>query len=215
MNINKETILKAIIFDMDGTLYQLDGKENTIIGSTLINQVIANSVAYVRSREDISEAEAKSIIVQAMQDEVGISRVMAQRYSISRRDYFNSAWNIEPDLIVKEFTAAVAVLRQLKVTGGLDLILLTAAPSRWMLNVINYLELEGIFKEVFSGEDFEKKDEVFVRLAEKYSKLALSVGDQEHTDIIPAQKAGLLTLLIKHPNDLSQLLTYLSQNEEV
>lgn len=201
---------KAVIFDMDGTLYRLDGKNGLFFESTLYRLVIANSEKFVSERESGS-VDAPALIAEAMKDAVGISRVLARRYKITRKEYFEVVWNINPQLVIKESEIAITTLRSLKTNPDLDLILLTAAPMRWMLNVTKFLGIRNIFTGIYTAENFGKKDEVFIQLAKQYFGKAISIGDQEDTDILPAKNVGLSTFLVKHPNDLSQLPKFLDQ----
>lgn len=209
--MKKETInIKAAIFDMDGTLYRLDGENGLFLESTLYRSIIANSIKFVSKRES-DLFDAQSLVAEAMKDSVGISRVLAQRYKITRKEYFEEAWNIDPELIINGSDIAVAALINLRTNFDLDLVLLTAAPRRWMLNVTEFLNIGNLFTKIYTAEDFGSKDEIFVQLAERYQKKAVSIGDQENTDILPAKAVGLFTFQVKHPNDLSQLPTFINQ----
>ena len=94
--------IEVIVFDMDGTLYLLDGDNNGFTNSTLQQQVLLKSIEFIRKRDQCSEVEALRILDEARNNSVGISVGLAQRYGITREDYFNVAWDIEPGGIVRK-----------------------------------------------------------------------------------------------------------------
>jgi FMN phosphatase YigB (HAD superfamily) len=203
----------VIIFDMDGTLYRLDGDNNGFANSSLEAAVLTNSIKFVISQESCSVAKAKQLIALGRKDKIGISNFLAQRYGISRKQYFDIAWNINPKTIIKDFSASAQVVKQLK-QSGYYLILLTSAPQIWQTNVIQFIGLSECFQRAYSGEEFGQKIEVFEAISQQYSTSKIfSVGDQIKTDILPAQTFGFETLLINHPNNLKQLLNILLQEE--
>ncbi len=208
MKESKEKIIKPeiFIFDMDGTLYELDGDNGTFKNSTLFKNIIANSIQFVLDREVSTQNAAEKLIQDALKDEIGISNVMAKRYGITRGDYFDVAWDINPAPILRNFQPGVEAVRTLK-TRKKRLFLLTAAPRVWMENVLKTLGLENSFERKINGEEFASKQEVFKKLAQEFSPTTLlSVGDQLDTDILPAELLGMQTFQVKKTADLLKLL---------
>lgn len=198
------------IFDMDGTLYQLDGKNNEYSGSTLELTVRNNALSFIMKKEQCSPEEATKIYTLGTSDPVGVSQFLSLRYGITRLDYFTTVWNIDPLPTIKEYQIPVTTIQALKTNPANKLILLTSAPSPWASRVLQALGLENTFELVFTGEQFGTKDEIFERLAGWYNpKNIISIGDQIKTDIDPAKKYGLQTLLVSSPSDTSQLLPIL------
>lgn len=197
--------IDVVIFDLDGTLYQLDGDDNTIKNSTLIKIVQNNSIDFVIKREEILREQAEKIIEEAMKDEIGISAFLSRRYGITREEYFRDAWNINPEVVLLNHENTTNIIRRLKKQKK-NLILLTAAPAVWRDNVLKYLEITDCFSQLFSGENFRSKQEIFEKLSLDFSPGSiLSVGDQYLTDIEPASNLGMRTFEVKNPMDLESL----------
>lgn len=197
--------IDVVIFDLDGTLYQLDGDDNTIKNSTLIKIVQNNSIDFVIKREEILREQAEKIIEEAMKDEIGISAFLSRRYGITREEYFRDAWNINPEVVLLNHENTTNIIRRLKKQKK-NLILLTAAPAVWRDNVLKYLEITDCFCQLFSGENFRSKQEIFEKLSLDFSPGSiLSVGDQYLTDIEPASNLGMRTFEVKNPMDLESL----------
>lgn len=202
-NIFKYT--EIIVFDMDGTLYQLDGENGTFKNSTLFNNVIANSIEFVMTKEGCERPLAEKLIELGLKDDIGISNTLSKRYGISRSEYFDIAWNIDPKKVIHDFGTSVATIKKLKSDGKM-LILLTAAPRVWMENVITELGLVDHFERKYNGEMFETKNQIFETLVKEFgSNTILSVGDQFETDLAPAQKLGIGIFQVKRPEDLLRL----------
>lgn len=202
----KISSLGIYVFDMDGTLYKLDGDNGSFSGSSLMSQVINNSINFVAQKESCGLYRARKIIEESMKDRIGISSVLAKKYNLTRSDIFEKTWNINPKNIIRESTDsinAITILRQ----SGKRLFLLTGAPKIWMNNVLNELNINGIFERKISGEDFQTKQEVFESLANEFNPNSMiSIGDQVSTDIVPARKFGINTFLVKKPSDLLKLV---------
>mgnify|MGYP002640006457 CR=1 FL=1 len=197
---------ELIVFDMDGTLYELDGEEGGFTGSSLCKQMFENTVSFIAVKEGVGCEKAEKIMAEALDYEVGMSVFLANRYGITRKDCFDVTWNIDPNGIVQNFKEAVEVVRKLEGMGK-TLILLTQAPSVWQKRVIEYIGLEGVFEMVVTGEEFGGKAEVMKGILEEYKSLSmLSVGDQLETDIEPALNLGMKAILVESPADLAKWL---------
>jgi len=204
--IQYERDRKVFVFDMDGTVYQLDGINNGFKGSTLESVVKLNAKGFIKAKEECDETTAQTILEQATKDEVGISRFLSEKYGISRKDYFDFVWNINPEGIVRNFNVALRLIRKLKNNPQRKLILLTSAPQIWANNVMDFLGIMEDFEAIYTGEQFDKKERIFTMLAARYKpKNITSIGDQERTDIKPARDLGMNTLLITGPNDLDRV----------
>lgn len=209
--------IDTVIFDMDGTLYQIDGKDTGFKGSSLEQAVISNACRFVQEREGCDESQARNILKKAVATET-ISTFLAQRYGITRSEYFDFAWKIDPEGIVQKYEEAVKLVKLLK-EQEIATVLLTAAPKMWQQIVIAYLGLQPDFDLVYTGEMFGKKDEVFAQLAATGDPTRmLSVGDQQKSDIEPAAALGIKTVWVRSPEEVTLVLEYLQEqggsNEE-
>jgi len=197
---------EILIFDMDGTLYQLDGEGGTFKNSTLFKMVILNSVNFVISKERCGRPVAEKLIEEGLEDTIGISNFLSRRYGITRSSYFDVAWNIDPKAVIKNFEVPKLIIQKLKLNGKRKF-LLTAAPRVWMENVVRELNANQIFERKYNGEMFGPKTEIFESLAKEFDpKTILSIGDQFETDLRPAIELGMSIFQVKDPNDLQKLI---------
>lgn len=204
VSTESEKSRQVIIFDMDGTLYQLDGENNGYRESTLETTINKRMVDFISQNEGIPTQQAIKIFKQAISDPVGASQFLSQRYQISRIDYFNSVWNISPENIVKNYQDSIQTISS--IPQQIKLILLSSAPRIWVNQVIDFLGIKDKFETIYSGEDFKLKTEIFQKISQLYQpKNVTSVGDQEKTDIQPAADLGFKTLLIKKPQDITSI----------
>lgn len=202
--MSKNKNQRIIIFDMDGTLYQLDGEKNGYSGSTLESKVNQNIIKYILKKENTSIDQTMAIFKLAISDKIGASQFFSDRYQISRGEYFNTVWNINPKNIINNYQITINTISN--IPSKYKLILLSSSPKIWIDKVINYLGIKDKFKIIYSGEDFNFKTEIFQKLTKIYSpKNITSIGDQENTDIQPAANLGFKTLLIKKPQDISKI----------
>jgi len=200
------SVSDVIVFDMDGTLYLLDGDNYGYQNSSLYRLVSANAQRLITERENLSEESANKLIAKILSQNQHLSQVLGKKYGLNRQEYFNIVWDIDPQGILNHFEASQTVIRTLHQTGK-EIILLTSGPQIWQNRVIDHLGLNDCFTQIYTGEDFVDKDEVFTQLSLLYPKKRfLSIGDQLQTDILPAQALGMNTYHINHPNDLLLLL---------
>jgi len=208
MNRTVNSERKVLVFDMDGTLYQLDGENNGFQNSSLQRAVVKNALKFIVKYENCQIGEAQQIYDQSVQDKIGPSSFLAYRYEITRDQYFNKVWNINPEGIVKNCDQTKVFLSRLKTRRStLKFILLTSAPKIWANSLLRYIGIADLFEQIFTGEMFGVKDEVFDNLAVLYpTQNICSIGDQLETDILPAQKRGMKTFFVDNPKDLKKLL---------
>lgn len=194
------------IFDMDGTTYLLDGEENGFRGSSLEKMVHSNLVRYVSDKESLSIQDAEMIVNEARKSGVQLSYFFSKRYETTRQEYFNTVWDINPETLVQEYQTAVATIKKLS-SMGKPIILVTSSPSIWAIRVCQFLQIDDVFSNIITGEDFKVKEEVLLELSRSYDpSRIISIGDQFETEIEPAQKLGMQTLHLKHPDETDILL---------
>lgn len=193
------------IFDMDGTLYRLNSPGNTYKGSSLEAQVNTNARQLILARGWATKETVDDLMAAGFNDPVGLSNYLQNKFGITRKEYFDQVWNINPKGMLQDYEEAVEVIRALAATS--TLILLTSAAKVWQEQVCSYLGISDLFDRVITGEDFTTKDEIFGALSKEFDATnSISVGDQLKTDIEPAEKYGFQTLLVKRPQDLQILL---------
>lgn len=202
--IETEKNRQVYVFDMDGTLYQLDGKNNGYSESSLEKRVNENMLQFIIDQELCSQDKAQEILDQAIKDPVGASQYLSNQYQITRVEYFNKVWDINPKDIVKNYDFAKEVIS--KINPEIKLILLTSAPKIWAQKVLSFLGIKDKFEKIITGEEYKIKSEIFEILSRQYKASNItSIGDQYKTDIEPAEILGYKSLLITDPQDIKKL----------
>ena len=203
--IEKEQNREVVLFDMDGTLYQLDGENNGYGGSQLERKVLQNAQAYIEMLAECSSSEAQEAVKEGLEDPIGLSAYVRQKFGVSRKEYFDAVWNINPEGILQNYTIPVNKIRELEKTNK-KLVLVTSAPNIWQTKVTEYLGITDAFESIYTGEDFELKQEIFSMLSKRYKpQNIISIGDQEETDVAPAKALGWNAILISSPDQLERI----------
>jgi len=199
MKKHNDNIKKLIIFDLDNTLYQLKG--GTFNESLLNKKIQANAVKFISKKLNIPRKKAKTLLEKIIQKRgENISIALEKMFNIDRHEYFNTVWNIKADkYIIKgdDLNSMFSDIRQ-----KFDFVLVSDAPLIWIKSVLKSLKILEVFKEkIYSGEGDNRKifyntfDNI-LHIYNKKPKDCIAIGDQEDTDIIPAKKLGITTILI-------------------
>lgn len=192
---------KLIIFDLDGTLYEL--RSGSYKRSLLRRCVLNNAQNYVAAKLSKSKLDARSII-NTIQKRYGeqISIGLEKEFGIDRYDYFNTVWDIPARGIVRKAQSLRKTLLALKKKYNLALV--SDAPRVWINNVLEEMRVQDLFhNNIFSGEGNRRKEfnnafSSLTRALKIHPHNCIVVGDQEHTDIIPAKKLGMRTIFVYH-----------------
>lgn len=188
------------IFDLDGTLYDLDGIPGTSFGeSRFCADVMSNTRTFIGEQLGVNQDEASEIFNQIMEGYSGeLSLGLEKEYSIDRYDLFDATWSQPPENYIGANPNLATMLTPYVGKAAL----LSAAPRVWVDLVLDYLEIGAVFSDqIYTGEsDLRKPNpEIFRLIAAKMHtrpKDCLSIGDQNHSDIIPAKSIGMQTALI-------------------
>ena len=190
---------KLIIFDLDGTLYEFEG--GSFRNSNLSKKVLENALCYIQEKLNKNHAGAQEILMKIREkhgEEISIA--LEKEYGLDRYDYFKNVWNIPSKGYIKKKSGLKSLLFKLKEKFILTLV--TDSPAVWANHVLEELEVKDIFGDnIFTGEGDERKglNNAFERIYRKYGvkpENCIIVGDQEHTDIIPAKKEGITTVFV-------------------
>ena len=192
--------IEAIIFDMDGTLYSFDEKDESQFRSSEFGKEIwGNCIRFFVERFKISIPEAEKMY-QDFNDRYNgeVSSGLEKELGVNRSEYFSFTWNLPVEKYVAHNQDLVRTLQELSIQSGV----LTAAPKIWADKALNFLQIRNFFGEaLFTGDpDIRKPNpQAFLQLANFWAlkpEQILSIGDQERTDILPAQSLGMKTLRI-------------------
>ncbi len=194
------TDIRAILFDMDGTLYSFDDKEESSFRTSAFGKtVLANCVRFFEEKCQISQAEAESLFHNLHQKYNGeVSLAVEKEFGISRNEYFSFTWDVPAHTFVAPNQALVQGLSELSVPAAV----LTAAPKIWADRAITRLGLHNFFGDaIFTGDHDVRKpqSEAFLQVSRFWDLKPhhiLAIGDQEATDILPAKSIGMKTLRI-------------------
>lgn len=188
------------IFDLDGTLYDLDGVPGTRFGaSRFCADLMANTKTFISERLGVDQEEASQIhtrIIKTYEGELSLG--LEAEYDIDRYDLFEATWGQPPE---KYIGANPELTKMLAPFAGRSA-LLSAAPRVWVDLVLEYLEVGDVFGgQIYTGEpDLRKPNPEIFRLITKQlgtkPQNCLSIGDQNYSDIIPAKAIGMQTALI-------------------
>ncbi len=192
-----------IIFDLDGTLYELRG--GSFKKSPLQRSILNNAQNFIAAKLSKNKSEARRILSD-IQKQYGeeISIGLEREFRLNRYDYFNTVWNISASGIVNKEPNLRRILLTLKKTHKLALV--SDAPRIWIANVLKELHIRDIFdNNIFSGEGNIRKGfgNAFLN-ATRALKISpcncIAVGDQEKTDIAPAKKLGMISVFVNKKN---------------
>lgn len=185
---------------MDGTLYSFDEKNETeFTTSKFGTQIQANCVRFLQERFELSPSAAEDFYNELLSKHAGeVSLALEKYYGVDRGEYFTYTWDLPAEDFLVYNEEVLYALQELSIRVGV----LTGAPRVWAERALAFLRIRELFGEaVFTGEpDIRKPNpEAFLQLARFWNldpSQILAIGDQEHTDILPAKSLGMQTLRI-------------------
>ena len=192
--------IEGIIFDMDGCLYPFDrGSGKTFSESQFGQSIKAQELVFIQDQLGVDARQAKAIS-NDLKDRYNqhLSLALENEHSIPREVFFDATWDLQPASFIDEQPDLPRILGTVTTRIGL----LTAAPKIWTERVLKHLNVDTLFAPniLFGDQDIRKPDpQAFQQAADILAvspRRLVSVGDQEHTDILPAQSLGMLTVRI-------------------
>ncbi len=189
--------IKAIIFDLDDTLYDCSG---TLVlkGSKRAAKIISGTI-------NCSEKEALELQLK-LEEKLGpktdIYREIANLYNLSDKFYkeVSSAVNtldIKDITLFPDVNASISKLKRV----GYKLILITAGDRDLQERKIKALGLERAFDEIIITDNSSGKEKYFREILIKYDlkpEQVFCVGDKIKDEIEVGENMGMLTALMKH-----------------
>ena len=107
----------TIVTDMDGSVYSFKGESNKYKGSSLEQAVRSNLIKLIIKQENLSFAQALRLVESVETTGVYFSNHFGQKYNLTRKDYFDIVWDINPDDHIANFEIPKKKLQELKSKG--------------------------------------------------------------------------------------------------
>ena len=191
------TRVKAIIFDLDDTLYDCSG---TLVlkRKKLAAKIISKAIKY-------SEAEALKLQLE-LEDRLGpkadIAREIASLHNLPEefcKEMTNAinTLDVEGAVLFPDIMDSINELRNI----GYKLFLVTFGNREMQKKKINTLGLESAFDEIIITENPRGKEKCFKEILTKYGlepEHVLCVGDKIKDEIEVGKRLGMSTALMKH-----------------
>ncbi len=189
--------IKAIIFDLDDTLYDCSG--------TLVLKSRKLAAKIISKAVKCSETEALKLQLE-LEDRLGpkddIFHKIANQYNLPE-DFCEEISNTINTLEVEGailFPGTMASIDELKRTGY-KLFLVTFGNREIQEKKIKVLDLESAFDEIIITENPLGKEKCFKEILAKYGlepEQVLCVGDKIKDEIEAGKRLGMSTALMKH-----------------
>lgn len=199
-----QEITMKFIFDLDGTLYNFDDLEGKkFYESRFYGKIKENIYSFLCDRLKYSNEQIKLELEFADKNYSSeYSLYFESKFGISRYDYFEYCFNLEPKEFIKKNSDLPKLFKQIQGNA----LILTAAPKAWASKALDFLDLTQYVGDLLiTGEPNIRKPnpEVFrqaLNVLNAKPENTISIGDQEHSDIIPAKSIGLKTAIIGKSN---------------
>ncbi len=189
--------IKAIIFDLDDTLYDCSG--------TLVLKSRKRAAKIISSVINCSEKEALELQLK-LEEKLGpktdIYREIANLYNLSEKFYKEvssvvNALDIKDITLFPDVTDSISKMKR----DGYKLILVTAGDRDLQEKKIKALGLERAFDEIIITDNLSGKEKCFKEVLIKYClkpEQVFCVGDKIKDEIEVGKNMGMLTALMKH-----------------
>ncbi len=189
--------IKAIIFDLDDTLYDCSG--------TLVLKSKKLAAKIISKAINCSEEDALKLQLE-LETRLGpkgdIAREIAKLYNLSE-DFCKEVSEAINDLNIEDvilFPDTMASINELK-RIGYKLFLVTFGNRAMQENKIKVLGLQSAFGEIIITDNPRGKEKCFKEILNKYDlkqEQVLCVGDKIKDEIEVGRKLGMSTALMKH-----------------
>lgn len=196
-----------IIFDMDGTLYDL----GDVMDSVYETQVsfLQNSKGWSRSR--VTQFMSENGVEPHVTKNSKSATELFIRLGFGRKEWTEYRQARFPIAMIDPGKAAPASLLERYAHLG-DMVLLTSNTIRVCEGILARIGLDGNpFRRIVCsdspevGEPFNKFQEMKRLMGGEGTESVLSIGDRYQTDIVPALKLGGCGCLVKGPSSLEKV----------
>lgn len=199
--------LKALIFDLDGTLY---------VNRPLGREILLSASRYIAVLQKITVEEAEFLIVETrnrLSEESGLdtpmSRACEELGGDLRELHRHFAGEISPELFLDRDERVVELLKFLG--GRFELYIYTNNNRRLTSAIMDILGIAGLFKQVFTIEDYwlakpdpQALSEVLGQIGREPEE-CLFVGDRYDIDLRLPAEIGCTVFLVGSVEELFPL----------
>ena len=194
-----------LIFDMDWTLYRFESKDFS--SSKFNSDAKERAYQFLSDKLGISLDEGKQKYLLVKDKYAGeVSIGVEKEFGISRYEYFDKVWSPDPEGYISKVS-----LREFMLPFKENSAILTAAPRTWAKKVLEYIDIYDLYENsLFTGEpDIRKPNPLAFKQVLDYFRIspnrAVSIGDQEDNDILPAKSLGMKTIIIRSKSKFADL----------
>ncbi len=189
--------IKAIIFDLDDTLYDCSGTL-ALKSKKLAAKIISKAI-------NCSETEALKLQLElesSLGPETNISREIANLYNLPDKfckeiSRSLNTLDIESAILFPDTMDSIKALKRM----DYKLFLVTFGNRKTQKDKIRVLGLENIFNEIIITDNPAGKEKCFKEILTRYHLVpeqVLCVGDKIKDEIEAGKKLGMSTALMKH-----------------
>lgn len=192
--------MKAILFDLYGTLIDIHTEEN----STKFWEVISKKVKKLQKCSSV-ELKQKYLSLceqkQQLKEEIDILEVFEELLQVSKEQAEEVAWEFRKASIqyIRLYKGVKKILKRLK-NEGIPLYVLSNAQEAFTIPELKRLGIYQYFDgiAISSAYGLKKPNVEFFKEAMKKFKLqdAIMIGNDLECDILPAKELGLKTIFI-------------------
>ncbi len=207
--------IKAVVFDLDNTLYDYDACNE--LAEKKLFETISIAFDVTENQADKLLKQAKKNIKKLLGDEVAASHnrllymqniceQMGKNPMIYAMDFYNAYWdtmleNMQPFDYVK------TLIEELKIRG-IKIGILTDLTAHIQYRKLEKLELTNLIDYLVTSEEAGaekpsgKMFDLMLKKLGMFSKEVIMVGDSQKKDIEGARKAGFETILFSPENEI-------------
>jgi putative hydrolase of the HAD superfamily len=204
--------IKALVFDLDGTLYA---------SAPLGREIMLSAVGYVADLKGVGGEEAERLIRETKKRlttaggrEATLSHASIELGGDLRELHRRFAEEIRPELFLSRSGSVAELLRTLG--ARFELYLYTNNNRFLAEKIMALIGVAGIFRQVFSIEDTWRPKPDRTGLVELFRRIGrrpdecLFVGDRYDVDLRLPAEMGCAVYLVKTTDDLQHLCTLLN-----
>jgi len=195
---------KHLFFDLDGTLYPLDGE--TFKDSKIYSELMSRSLEFLCSNLGIDEWVAgKKYDDIARRYNFLLSEGFEKEFGLPREKYLDFAWDMNPSKYMSKNPALKCMLSRLSPNYRLSI--LSDAPNVWISRVLKYLEINNIFQNIFSGGSLRVRKnnglfEYALKVLGADAQDCCMIGDELENDVQLPIEHGLKSIHLRDGTDI-------------